>query len=194
MPPNTKDGLTEDQIASLIASAAALRDLPIIWEDSAGITPTQMRAAARRVQRMPGGLGLIIGDYLQIFGIERGLRMDGPVQRVTYLSSAWKELCRALKVPGIVLSQLSRAVEQRENKRPMLSDLRESGTIEQDADVIMFLYQGKAEVIASKVRVGAIGSCVLDFDGPRMAFSDPRAGQGAPAAQTQKQFDLVGAT
>lgn len=211
MPPRHKDALTNADIEKLVMASQDLADLPIIFDDTPSPTLTHMRSACRRVQRMPGGLGLIIGDYLQIFGIERGVKIDGPVQMVTYLSKGWKEMCRLLDVPGVVLSQLNRSVEQRENKRPMLSDLRESGAIEQDADVIMFVYRdeyyleretpkqkdnegleqfnsrciahnakleasrGKAEVIAAKVRLGAMGTVYLDFDGPRMSFSDPKA-------------------
>lgn len=230
MPPRAMGDIGPNEAAALLKAANDFADLPIIWEDSAGTTLTQMRAAARRVQRMAGGLGCIIGDYLQIFGIERGVRVDNQNDRVTYLSKGWKELCRVLDVPGIVLSQLSRAVEQRENKRPNLSDLRDSGSIEQDADIIQFLYRdeyylerdpprkrdkesdeqfsirslqytelldkarGKIEVICAKVRLGAIGTVTLDFNGPRMIVIDPTSPAGPfkdyTTVNAQPAFDL----
>ncbi len=227
MPPRVQGDIT-GEIATLMQAAADIGDLPLIIVDTPAITLTQMRAVLRRVERMPGGLGMFIGDYLQLFGIERGVKINGPVEKGTYLSNGWKELCRTVNRPGIVLSQLSRAVEQRENKRPMLSDLRDSGSIEQDGDVIMFVYReeyylereapkqreketqeqfstramtyandlekarGKAEVIAAKVRIGAIGTAWLNWDGPRMLFSDPKAATGPykTATQAAPSFEL----
>lgn len=229
--PRRRDALTQIEIETLVARGADF-DLPFIFDPTPGVTLAHMRSAARKVQRMPGGLGLIILDYLQLMGLERGVQASNEVARVTYLSRGFKELCRVLNVPGIALSQLSRAVEQRENKRPQLSDLRESGAIEQDADVIAFVYRdeyylerdppqrrdnegdeqfnkrsvahqmkleaaaGKAEVIVAKARLDAIGTAHLLFDGPTMAFRDPRSHRdkdgpppGHPAGE-QMPFEL----
>jgi replicative DNA helicase len=140
-PPRRQGALETYDVAKLMEKAQELGELPLLVEDTAGLTLSHMRQIARRVQRMKGGLGLIIVDYLQLMNIERGVKAEGPVQVVSYLSKGFKEACRTLDVPGIALSQLNRAVEQRDNKRPQLSDLRESGAIEQDSDIIMFLYR-----------------------------------------------------
>ena len=120
-----------------------LADLPIYFDDSAGLTIAEMRAKARRLQ-LEHGLDLIVVDYLQL--MHSGMRSENRVQEVSYISRSLKQLARDLDVPVIACSQLSRAAEARANNVPQLSDLRESGSIEQDADVVMFIYRESAYV------------------------------------------------
>ncbi len=168
--------ITQMELDPLGAAVGALADLPIYINDNASLTVMQMRSDLRRLisdqksdQRKE--LGLILLDYLQLM---EGSSSDNRVQELSRITRALKGLARELNVPLIALSQLSRAVEQRNNKRPMLSDLRESGSIEQDADLVMMLYRdeyynpdtpdrGIAEVIIAKQRNGPTGQIKLLF-------------------------------
>ncbi len=143
----------------------------IFLDDTPAITPLQLRTKCRRLH-MEFGLDLIILDYIQLMGGDQ--RMENRVQEVSYISRNLKILARELNVPVLAAAQLSRAVEQRTDKRPMLSDLRESGSLEQDADVVMFIYrpdqyekdspkQNIAEIIVAKHRNGPVGSVELIF-------------------------------
>lgn len=120
-----------------------LAELPIYFDDSAGLTVAEMRAKARRLQ-IEQGLDLVVVDYLQL--MHSGIRNENRVQEVSYISRSLKQLARDLDVPVVACSQLSRAAESRANNVPQLSDLRESGSIEQDADVVMFIYRESAYV------------------------------------------------
>lgn len=143
----------------------------------------EMRARARRLQ-MEHGLDMLVVDYLQLMSGGSGYSStDNRVQEVSYISRSLKALARELDIPIIALSQLSRAVEQRSPKIPMLADLRESGSIEQDADVVMFIYRDEvynkdtdkkniAEIIVAKHRNGPIGSANLFFRADRTKFMD----------------------
>ncbi|HXF83832.1 MAG TPA: replicative DNA helicase [Anaerolineales bacterium] len=146
-------------------------DTHIYLDDTPAITPLQLRTKCRRLH-MEFGLDLIIIDYLQLMGGD--MRTDNRVQEVSYISRNLKILARELNVPVLAAAQLSRAVEQRSDKRPVLSDLRESGSLEQDADVVMFIYrpdqyekdtvkQNIAEIIVAKHRNGPVGSVELVF-------------------------------
>jgi replicative DNA helicase len=146
-------------------------DTHIYLDDTPAITPLQLRTKCRRLH-MEFGLDLIIIDYLQLMGGDQ--RNDNRVQEVSYISRNLKILARELNVPVLAAAQLSRAVEQRTDKRPVLSDLRESGSLEQDADIVMFIYrpdqyekdtvkQNIAEIIISKHRNGPVGSVELVF-------------------------------
>lgn len=151
---------------------SSLSQLPLFIDDTPGISVTEMRSRARRLQAEQGGaLGLILLDYLQL--MDGG--GDNRVQELSKMTRSLKALARELQVPVIALSQLSRSVESRTNRRPMMSDLRESGAIEQDADLIMMLYRdeyynpdtpdrGIAEVIISKHRNGPTGTVKLLFE------------------------------
>jgi len=159
-------------------------DAPVFIDDSAGISVMEVRAKCRRLCMEQGNLGLVVIDYLQLMEGSSSGRMDR-VHEISGISRGLKNLARELKVPIIALSQLSRAVESRTVKKPMLSDLRESGSIEQDADIVMFIYReeyydpenvekrGKAEIIVAKQRNGPIGSIELIFQSNITRFKSP---------------------
>jgi replicative DNA helicase len=129
-----------DRFADLVGASRELQRLPIYIDDTPALTISAMRTRARRLKRQRG-LGLIVVDYLQLIAPSPGSRHDNRVQELSEITRGLKALAKELNVPVLALSQLSRAVEQREDKRPQLADLRESGTIEQDADVVMFIYR-----------------------------------------------------
>ncbi len=156
-----------------------LSSAPFYIDDEASINILQMRAKARRL-KAKHGLGLIIVDYLQLM-VPR-TSSDNMVQQITEISRSLKALARELEVPVLAISQLSRAVEQRPDKRPVLSDLRDSGSIEQDADVVLFIYRedrvkentdrkNQADILISKHRNGPLGKVTLYFNENRASFS-----------------------
>ncbi|MGB0681790.1 MAG: replicative DNA helicase [Magnetovibrionaceae bacterium] len=135
-----KGELTNDEFARLVPATQMLYEVPVFIDDTPALTVSALRTRARRLKRQ-FGLGLIIVDYLQLVSGSEGAKSDGRVQEVSEITRGLKTLAKELNVPVIALSQLSRQVEQREDKRPQLSDLRESGSIEQDADVVTFIYR-----------------------------------------------------
>jgi replicative DNA helicase len=157
-----------------------LTEAPLHIDDTPALTPTEMRARARRMAR-EHGLGMIVIDYLQLMQGSGG--SDNRTAEISEISRSLKALAKELKVPVIALSQLNRSLEQRPNKRPVMSDLRESGAIEQDADVIVFIYRdevynpesadkGVAEIIIGKQRNGPIGTARLTFLGKYTRFEN----------------------
>ena len=161
--------LSDNDWASLIESAGIIGRSRLIIDDTPGISVNELRSKCRKY-KLEHDLGIVMIDYLQLMQGSR--RTDSRQQEISDISRSLKELARELQVPVVALSQLSRAVEQRQDHRPMLSDLRESGAIEQDADVVMFLYRddyynkdtekkGIAEVIIAKQRNGPIGTVEL---------------------------------
>jgi replicative DNA helicase len=163
--------LSEDMWARLTQALGRLGDAPIFIDDSAGLSPLELSAKARSLHRR-APLGLIIIDYLQLMSARN--RAENRQQEISEISRNMKALARELRVPVLALSQLSRAVESRTDKHPMLSDLRESGAIEQDADVVAFIYRddyytkdsevpGMAEVLIAKQRNGPTGTVQLMF-------------------------------
>jgi replicative DNA helicase len=149
---NLREGrVTAEEVQRAARASLELKELPIFIDDTSALSPSQIRTRARRVKRKQGKLGLIVIDYLQLMSPPASMnRSDGRVQEVSAITRALKSLAKELDVPVLALSQLSRACEAREDKRPQLSDLRESGSIEQDADIVMFVsrdeyYVGKAE-------------------------------------------------
>ena len=167
--------LSESDFTKLSNAMGELADAPIFIDDTPGITISEMRTKARRLQ-LEQNIGLFIVDYLQL--VNPGRRYDNRVQEVSMISQALKNLARELKVPVLAVSQLSRAVEHRGERRPQLADLRESGGIEQDADVVMFIYRPDVEItptIATKLliakhRNGPMGEIDLIFRGDRIKF------------------------
>ena len=167
--------LTETDFAKLSEAMGILADAPIFIDDTPGISVSQIRTKARRLQ-MEHKVSLIIVDYLQL--VDPGKHYDNRVQEVSIVSQALKNLARELKIPVLAVSQLSRAVEHRGEKRPQLADLRESGAIEQDSDVVMFLYRPDSELspvmqtklLIAKHRNGPVGEIDLLFRGDRIRF------------------------
>ena len=135
-----KGELSNDEFGRLAAASATLHHIPIFIDDTPALTVSALRTRARRLKRQHN-LGLIVVDYLQLISATGTSRNDGRVQEVSEITRGLKTLAKELNVPVLALSQLSRAVEQREPPRPLLSDLRESGSIEQDADVVMFIFR-----------------------------------------------------
>lgn len=171
--------LSEDDYKRLTEAMGELSEAPIYIDDTPGSSILEMRTKARKL-KMEKGIKLLIVDYLQL--IDPGKRFDSRVNEVSFVSQNLKNLARELKIPVLALSQLSRAVEQRGTRKPQLSDLRESGSIEQDADVVMFLYleqetedildQNKkiVKLYIAKHRNGATGEMDLMFRGDRVKF------------------------
>ena len=157
-----------------------LNEAPIQVDETAALNALELRARARRMHRQYGGLGLIVVDYLQLMSSSAGAG-ENRATEISEISRGLKALAKELKVPVVALSQLNRSLEQRPNKRPVMSDLRESGAIEQDADVILFIYRdevyneqspdkGTAEIIIGKQRNGPIGMVRLTFLGHNVRF------------------------
>lgn len=173
--------LDPKEYVTFVKVAGQLNNYNMFIDDTPALTPSQMRTKARRLQH-EHGIDLIIVDYIQLMNGGQNYG-NNRVQEVSYISRSMKELARELNVPIISAAQLSRAVEQRQDKRPLLSDLRESGSIEQDADVVMFLYRdviyneatefpNQADIIVSKHRNGPTGTISLYFDETITRFMD----------------------
>jgi replicative DNA helicase len=175
--------LSDRDFQRLADTAGRMSDARIFIDDAADMTVMELRARSRRLMS-EHNLGLIIVDYLQLMsGSGRAGNSENRQQEISTISRGLKALARELDTPVLVLSQLSRAVESRPNKRPMLSDLRESGAIEQDADLVMFIYrdeyydsqsdkQGVAEIILGKQRNGPTGTLDLQFHNAHVRFND----------------------
>jgi len=193
------DQLTELQRDRVMRSLEVLAEAPIYIDDSAFLRDSDMRSKARRLQ-IEHGIDLVIIDYIQL--MRSGRRTDNRVQEMTYISQSIKELARNLNVPVLAVSQLSRAVETRSPHTPMLSDLRESGSIEQDADVVLFIYReevyfneedwerqnpgkdypkGEADLIIAKHRNGPTGIVKLHFDERTTKFENMETVAQRPA-------------
>src|SRR5690606_4807334 len=186
-------------------AAVEIGESPPYIDATGGLSMSKLAARARRLKRMEHGLDLIIVDYLQLITVGEGNNQKNRVQEVSEITGGLKALAKELSVPIIALSQLSRQVEQREDKRPQLSDLRESGSIEQDADCVMFVYresyylgraepregspehlqwqedmdrlEHQAEVVIGKQRHGPIGIIKLSFDANTTKFGNLAQGQ-----------------
>jgi len=178
-----RTGQLEDEDWARLSSAIELLNTKgkMYIDDGSGLTPTEVRSRARRVAREHGGLSMIMVDYLQLMTVP-GMS-DNRTLEIAEISRSLKALAKELKVPVVALSQLNRSLEQRADKRPVNSDLRESGSIEQDADLIMFIYRdevynddspdkGTAEVIIGKQRNGPIGRVRLTFHGRYSRFDN----------------------
>jgi replicative DNA helicase len=164
--------LVQDDWTRLSSSVAALRDRKLFIDDTAAISPAELRSRTRRIKREHGDIAMIMVDYLQLMQVPGS--DEGRVNEVSEISRNLKAIAKEFNCPVVALSQLNRSLEQRPNKRPVMSDLRESGSIEQDADVIAFIYRdevykedspdkGVAEIIIGKQRNGPIGTVRLAF-------------------------------
>ncbi len=158
-----------------------LKDVPLYIDDTPALTPTEVRSRARKISREHGKLAMIMIDYLQLMQVAGS--SEGRTAEISEISRSLKAIAKEFGCPVVALSQLNRSLEQRPNKRPVNSDLRESGAIEQDADVIMFIYRdevynedspdkGVAEIIIGKHRNGPIGTCRLAFIGKYTRFEN----------------------
>ncbi|MCJ8313136.1 MAG: replicative DNA helicase, partial [Saccharospirillaceae bacterium] len=165
----------------LTTAVNILKDKKIFLDDTSGLSPYEMRSRLRRIKREHGKISMIMIDYLQLMSI-KGFT-EGRTAEISEISRSLKAIAKEFECPVIALSQLNRGVEQRPNKRPVNSDLRESGAIEQDADLILFLYRdeyynpesedkGIGEVIIGKNRNGEVGSFKLSFLGQYTRFED----------------------
>ncbi|MEI7916595.1 MAG: replicative DNA helicase [Methylophilaceae bacterium] len=179
--------LEDEDWVRLTTALGKLNDAPIFIDEGAGLSSFDVRARARRLHRQTGGLGLIVVDYLQLMAGTSGRASENRATEISEISRSLKSLAKELNVPVVALSQLNRSVEQRPDKRPVMSDLRESGAIEQDADLILFIYRdevynpdsedkGMAEIIIAKQRNGPIGRIRLTFLGQHTRFENFASG------------------
>jgi len=173
--------LTQDDWPRLTSAMGLLDEAPIFVDDTPALTPSELRSRVRRLTREHGKLGLVIVDYLQL--MQTGESSENRAVEVANITRALKVIAKEARVPVAVLSQLNRGLEQRPNKRPIMSDLRESGAIEQDADLILFIYRdevynedspekGTAEIIVAKQRNGPTGTVRLTFLGEYTRFEN----------------------
>ncbi|WP_339641565.1 replicative DNA helicase [uncultured Porticoccus sp.] len=173
--------LSEDDWPRLSSAASRLKDRPLFIDDTPGITPMELRNRIRQVTREHGQPGMVLVDYLQL--MSGSVATENRTNEISQISRELKNIAREFNCPVIALSQLSRNLENRPNKRPINSDLRESGAIEQDADVVVFIYRdevyneespdkGVAEIIIGKQRNGPIGTCKLTFLGKYTRFEN----------------------
>ena len=173
--------LEQDDWPKLASATEKLKGTQVFIDDTPALTPTELRSRVRKLVREQGSLGMIMVDYLQLMRVAGA--NEGRTAEISEISRSLKAIAKEFKVPVVALSQLNRSLEQRPNKRPVNSDLRESGVIEQDADVIMFIYRdevynedspdkGVAEIIIGKQRNGPIGTCRLSFQGQFTRFEN----------------------
>ena len=186
---NLRTGCLEDEDWSRMTHALGrLNDAPIFIDETAALNSLELRSRARRLHRQNDGLGLVVIDYIQLMSSPAGRASENRATEISEISRSLKSLAKELHVPVIALSQLNRSLEQRPNKRPVMSDLRESGAIEQDADLILFIYRdevynpdtpdkGKAEIIIGKQRNGPIGKIELTFRGEYTRFENYASAQ-----------------
>ena len=199
--------IDSEEFDRIVEVSQDLQNLPLYIDQTGGLTVAQLAARARRLKRQRG-IGFVVVDYLQLLSGSSRRAAEGRVQEVSEITTSLKALAKELHVPILALSQLSRQVEQREDKRPQLADLRESGSIEQDADVVLFVFReeyylersqprenteehklwqtemervtGKAEVIIGKQRHGPTGTVPLQFTPEFTRFSNLAQGERLP--------------
>jgi replicative DNA helicase len=175
--------LTDEDWHKLTTAVGKLHDAPLHIDETPALNPLELRARARRLHRQYGKLGLIVIDYLQLMSGSSSYHSENRATELSEISRSMKALAKELDVPVVALSQLNRSLESRNDKRPVMSDLRESGALEQDADLILFIYRdvvynpgtpepGKAEIIIAKQRNGPIGMVELTFLGENTRFEN----------------------
>ena len=183
--------LSDDEWPRVTQSIGQLTKAPMLIDETGSLNSLELRARARRMARKYGNVGLIVIDYLQLMAGKGGGSTENRATEISEISRSLKSLAKEMQCPVIALSQLNRSLENRENKRPMMSDLRESGAIEQDADVILFIYRdevyhpetdavGIAEVIIGKQRNGPIGPVKLSWQGEFTKFDNLALGYTPP--------------
>lgn len=183
---NLRDGnLGDAEMDALVWAMGRLRESPLFIDEAGGLSPMDLRAKARRLKQREN-IGLVVVDYIQLMQVPG--KGDNRVQEVSEISRQLKSLAKELAIPIIALSQLNRGLENRDNKRPRMSDLRESGGIEQDADLVVFIYRDwvydktkderEAEVIIAKQRNGPLATIPLSFVGANTKFEDRVGGAG----------------
>ena len=189
--------LQDDEWPRVTDAIARLSNTQILIDESGALSSLELRARARRIARKYGTLGLIVIDYLQLMS---GSGSENRATEISEISRSLKSLAKELQCPVVALSQLNRGLEQRPNKRPIMSDLRESGAIEQDADVIMFIYRdevyhpdtttdkGVAEIIIGKQRNGPIGTIRLSWQGPYTKFDNLAMGSSGYSSGGYEPF------
>jgi replicative DNA helicase len=179
--------LVEEDWPRLTYAIGKMQHAPMFIDETGGLTAMELRSRARRLCRQVGDLGAIVIDYIQLMSGRNEGSGENRTSEISEISRSLKGLAKELNVPVIALSQLNRSLEQRPNKRPVMSDLRESGAIEQDADIILFVYRdevynpdspdkGSAEIIIAKQRNGPIGTVRLAFIGEHTKFANFAAG------------------
>jgi replicative DNA helicase len=184
--------LGDDEWPRVTDAIARLSNTQILIDETGSLTCLELRARARRIARNYGGtLGMVVVDYLQLMSGSTGGSGENRATEISEISRSLKSLAKELQCPVVALSQLNRGLEQRPNKRPVMSDLRESGAIEQDADLILFIYRdevyhpdtttdkGIAEIIIGKQRNGPIGTVRLSWQGQFTKFDNLAANTGA---------------
>jgi replicative DNA helicase len=181
--------LNEDEWPKITEAISRLNEANIMIDETGALSSLELRARARRISRKFGTLGLIVIDYIQLMSGNSGISGENRATEISEISRSLKSLAKELQCPVIALSQLNRGLEQRPNKRPIMSDLRESGAIEQDADVILFIYRdevyhpdtspekGIAEIIVAKQRNGPIGTIKMSWQGQFTKFDNLAHGQ-----------------
>ena len=191
--------LGDREMPRLAMAAARLAELPFYIDDTPALSVMEVRSRSRRLMRDVGQRGLIIVDYLQLMRANRDV--DSREQEISMISRSLKGLAKELDVPVVALSQLNRQVESRADKRPMLSDLRESGAIEQDADLIAFVYrdefynkasteEGVAEIIIAKQRNGPLGTAKLLFRKEYTLFENLSEREEEPVGEERNAFEM----
>jgi replicative DNA helicase len=207
-----RTGNISDEEFEIIAERSRMLDkYPLFIDDTPGISVPAIRTRARRLKRIHGNLAMVVVDYIQLLSAPGGGRQENRVQEISQMTRGLKIMAKEFEVPVIALSQLSRQVEQRENKKPQLADLRESGSIEQDADIVMFLYRefyyhlmnepsdpnsekylawqekaqrirNRAEIMIEKQRHGPTGIIPLFFNPQVFKFGDYYEDNSPPSA------------
>lgn len=184
--------ISEEEWPRVFNALAELKDVPLLIDEGVGLSPIELRSRARRAFREHGGLSCICLDYIQLMQGSADTTNENRANQISEITRSLKLLAKELKVPVLALSQLNRSLEGRSDKRPVMSDLRESGSIEQDADLVLFIYRddyyhpdgdqkGLAEIIIGKHRHGPTGIVKTRFDGNHVEFSNLTDGVDWPA-------------
>lgn len=201
-----RKGLTDAEVQTNRIKCGKLTNAPLYIDDTGGLSIFEFKVKLRKLKK-DHNIGFCVIDYVQLMTVGKGADVNGREQEVSYISRNLKAIAKDLNIPILVLSQLSRAVEKREDKEPILSDLRESGSLEQDADMVMFIYRpeyygiheddnnnstlGKAKLRIAKHRNGALDDVILGFDGELTKFTDHNPYFEEPLEKTQSDVNIL---